>query len=690
MNMADVTYSTIHVADGQELGDTPLVFVQPAGKHTPRNGETLIVFFDMPNASAATCSEIARTLSDGFWRAPGGLTTALRLAIKLANDRLVDLNRGAPASQRTQGAISCAVVNHESVIVAQAGPAVAFARSQTGAFERVIPVGNMEPAGNSRNVDAFFTHYAWKPGDAFVLTGESSCVGVSDTLVNACMGKGDARLVAGYLNANIKRGQMTGVAFTITGEPVTLPASTPVPAVQDTLPTPPSSIRPARTTRQAAPPPEPETSGEKKDPLFAEVGQAATAALGQATGALKSGLGKFGAQLLPSSTAQTTPVQRSRATVFGLAAAAILVPILVSLLVAVLYIQLSGEAEKQQLLSAALTQVSQAKASNSVGDWDKAVSMIKAFESKYPNDTASFAEAKQQAQGQLDQVGKIARVVAVPITDLGESSAPRRIAASSIGVYILDQATNVAQYYVLTPQRNGISGKPMPLSGTSGVTITGAPLIDLSWASPSGSRWRVEGALLFSKSTLYEYNSASAQLSNYNLPAGAGNAPTQAIAGELYNNTAYLLDNSIGQIWRYNLQDNTLTKLDSYFRANSTQLRDAIDFAIDGSIYILLKNGTLLKYYNHERQPYTLSGLPQAMGKTVAIAVSGNDIETGNVFVADSDNGAIWMFGKKGEFVKQWRGSNDEFVGMQDMSLDPTSNTIFINTATKLYSFKVG
>jgi hypothetical protein len=47
------------------------------------------------------------------------------------------------------------------------------------------------------------------------------------------------------------------------------------------------------------------------------------------------------------------------------------------------------------------------------------------------------------------------------------------------------------------------------------------------------------------------------------------------------------------------------------------------------------------------------------------------------------------MFSKKGVFAKQWRGSNDEFVGMQDMSLDPTSNTIFINTATKLYSFKV-
>jgi hypothetical protein len=686
--MADVTYSTIHVADGQELGDTPLVFVQPAGKHTPRNGETLIAFFDMPSATASTCSEIAHTLSDGFWRAPGGLTTAMRLAIKLANDRLVELNRGVPSSQRAQGSISCAVINHESVIIAQAGPAVAYARSQAGAFERVTPVGSMEQVGTSRNIDAFFTHYAWKPGDAFVLTGDNSCVGVSDQLVNACMGKGDARMVAGYLNANVKSGEMTGVAFTVAGAPVTLSESAPITAEQDIPPTPPSTIRPVKAGR-STPTAEPQTPLEKQPTAFSKVGQAAASGLGQAGDALRKGLGKFGAQLLPSSTARTTPAQRSRATVFGLAAAAILVPIVVSLLVAILYIQLSGEAEKQQLLNVALAQVAQAKSSNSVNDWSKAVDMIKDYENKYPNDVANFADAKQQAQGQLDQVGKITRVAAVPITDLGESNAPRRIAASSIGVYVLEQATGLTQYYVLTPQRNGISGKPMALTSTGGVTSTGTIINDLSWASPSGGRWRVEGAILFSKSNLYEYNSASAQLSSYDVPSGTTSAQTQIVAGELYNNTAYLLDNGVGQIWRYSLQGNTLSDAGPYFRASASQLRDAIDFAIDGSIYILMKNGSVLKYYGRDRQTYTLSGLPQPMGKAVAIAISGNDTETGNVFVADSDNGAIWMFDKKGAFQKQWRASNDEFIGMQDMSLDPTSNTIFINTATKLYSFKV-
>src|SRR5664280_1477744 len=111
MNMADVTYSSIHVANGQELGDTPQVFVQLAGRRTPRTGETLIVFLDLQNAQPATITEVTRVLSDAYWRAPGGLTTALRLSVKLANDRLVDLNRGVPPGNQTSGSLTCAVIN---------------------------------------------------------------------------------------------------------------------------------------------------------------------------------------------------------------------------------------------------------------------------------------------------------------------------------------------------------------------------------------------------------------------------------------------------------------------------------------------------------------------------------------------------------------------------------------------------
>ncbi len=709
--MADVIFSSIHVVDGQELGDTPQVFVQPSGKRSPRSGETLILFLDMPNASSSMCADVAHAFSEGYAHAPGGLTTALRLAIKLANDRLVELNRAAPLAQRATGSISCAVVNNESVVIAQTGPAIAFARARTGAFERVTPIGELTPAGTTHTIDAFFTHYAWKQGDAFVLSGETSCRGVGDQLVSACMSKGDARLVAGYLNANVKQGRMTGVAFTVDGEPVTLPLAVPVQShATEAAPASAWSARGAAisTTETASTTPG-SVSSQPMTSRYADqqrkVAQGAESHFGQPlagehvsrashfiqfVGRIRQGLGAFSARLLPASPPQAMPVQRPRTTVFGLATAAILLPILVALVVSIGYLQFSGEAARQSLINAALVQVQQAKASNSADSWNKAVTMINDYEAHYPSDTSTFADAKRLAQTQLDKVGKITRVVATPIIDLNPPGVTRRIAASPMGIFILDVTDHDAQYDVLSPQRNGISGKPISLAASKGVTLSGALLTDVSWASTNGSRWRVEGAVLFTKNALYEYNSTNAQMTMLSLPASLTGGPSQVAAGDLYNNTAYLLDPGMGQIWRYNMEGDKLTKMDPYFRIGATPLHDSIDMTIDGAIYTLQKNGTVLKYLRGLAQPFNMSNLPQRMGKVVAIAASGNDPSSGYIYVADSENGAIWVFTKTGDFVKQLRGTNDEFVGMQDMSLDAAGNTIYVNTPGKLYSFQIG
>ena len=42
-----------------------------------------------------------------------------------------------------------------------------------------------------------------------------------------------------------------------------------------------------------------------------------------------------------------------------------------------------------------------------------------------------------------------------------------------------------------------------------------------------------------------------------------------------------------------------------------------------------------------------------------------------------------------GAFVRQYRATGDAFAGLQDISLDLTSNTLYVVTADRLYSFKV-
>ncbi|MGQ9814655.1 MAG: hypothetical protein ACUVR3_05825, partial [Candidatus Roseilinea sp.] len=356
--MAEVKHATIHVVDGQERGDSPQVWVQPAGKRTPRPGETLIVFLDLPAASPSMCADLLRTLSDAYWRAPGGVTTALRLAIKLTNERLIELNRGVPASQQAHGSLTCAIVNDRSLIIAQAGPAIAYARSRSGAFERIEPPDGRSPIGSGRDPNLSFTHFAWQSGDVIILTGAGSCADGLDPLIEVCMAKGEPRMVAGYLNANVRQGKMIGVVLSVEPQPGSSPSvrsmsagAAPAAAIAAPPPAPPPTQEPVSQVESAA-------GGERLSRVtqtLSTAGAAAAVTMSHAARSVQRSLSAFGGQLLPAST--ITAAEQSRLVMFGLAAVAVLLPIVVALVVSVLYFQFSGEAERQQLQNAARAQV---------------------------------------------------------------------------------------------------------------------------------------------------------------------------------------------------------------------------------------------------------------------------------------------------------------------------------------------
>ena len=691
--MVEVRHSTIHVVDGQERGDAPQVWVQPAGKRTPRPGETLIVFLDLPAASPSMCADLLRTLGDAYWRAPGGVTTALRLAIKLANDRLIELNRGVPAGQQIHGSLTCAVINDHSLIIAQAGPAIAYARSRSGAFERIEPPDAPVPIGSGHNSEPSFTHFAWQSGDVIILTGAGSCASGLDPLIEACMSKGEPRMVAGYLNANVRQGKMIGVALSVETQPgpslgarTMGAAAAPPAAIAAPPPAPPPAQEPVPQVESA---PAAERLSRMTQTL-STAGAAAATTMSNAARSVQRSLTAFGGQLLPAST--ITSAERSRAVMFGLAAAAVLLPIVVALVVSVLYFQFSGEAERQQLQNAARAQVEAARSATEPAaiksEWTAALDAIATYEAQNPADTESFVEEKRQAYAQLDRAAQITRISPVALSDLTPASGRRRIGAASLGIYLLDTGANVAEYYVLNAGRNAITGKPVPLTFPAGVTATSG-LLDITWATPSSSRWRTEGSILFGNTTIFEYSAATSQITPIELPPTGEARPQQVASGELYNDTVYLLDIGTGQIWRYTYQNGVFTRADTYFRSPFSQLRESVDFAIDGAVYVLSRNGAVSKYFGRAPVPFNMTNLPIPFGDVVALDVSGPDQNSGNVFIADARHGAIFMLSKTGAFLKQYRAVEDVFVNLHDISLDPTSNTLYVVTPTHLYSFKV-
>jgi hypothetical protein len=692
--MPNVSFSSINVLNGNELGDTPQVSLQTSGKKSARGSETLLIFLDFPNASPTTCAELARTLSDGYSRSPGGMTSALRLAVKLANDKAIQFNKGAPPASRLEGSISCALITTEGVVIAQTGPALAFARASTGAFETIAPYGDgpTQIVGTTPSIDVHFNNFAPQAGDVFVLTGARSYVDVSDALVGVCMGKGDARMVAGYLNANVKQGRMVGVAISVEGANApAVSALAPITAMPEAEPAGmPMPAMAAATATTAAAATAGKSAGSDIAASVSHAGESMKAGVSQATKSIQRSLSSFGGKLLPDESPAEV-VQRSKTTTFILAAIAIILPILIGVVIGVLYFQFSGEAERLQARSNALAAVEAVKATNDPAQikagWDRALQLIADYEAKSPDDAATFADARTAARAQLDQISQVTRVNTTALTQF-EVAAPRRISASSLGIYALDLQSNAGEYYVLNPERNAVTGRKVQIAFGDGLTTT-TSLNDVAWATTTGDRWRTEGAIFFSPGDVWEYSSATGRAAPIKIPVNADATPGTVQSGELYNNSVYLLDTRVGQIWRFPLAGDALGEGNPYFRSPYRPLQESLDMAIDGAIYVLQRNGAVLKYFGRQPVQFNIAGLPEPLNRVAAMAVSGDDPNRGSVFVLDAGAGSVIELSKTGQFIRQYRGNGDEWVNALDMSLDPTSNTMYVATQDRLFSFAV-
>jgi hypothetical protein len=421
--------------------------------------------------------------------------------------------------------------------------------------------------------------------------------------------------------------------------------------------------------------------------------------LSTAAKSIQRSLSAFGGQLLPTEDRQALDRanENGRAINFVLAAIAVLLPILVGVVVTILYLQFSGEVERQQLKRDALAAVQAAEQAPNAADlraaWPRALEAIAAYEAKNPEDAAAtFSEVRTKAKAQLDQLGKVKRVQ--PIVYAPLDAGQHRLSAYAFGVYVMNSSNNTAQNFVVLPDRSQIQGKGFELPLSQQLASVPLSFADVSFATTTGGRWRTEGALLVGKTALYEYSSVTGKIAALPVPETALTALVQSQAGELYDNKAYVLDTGLGQIWRFYLSlqnpSDGLVKADSYFRNPYNPLKTGLDLGIDGAIYVLQNNGAVLKYFNQAQQPLALAGYPDNFGQPVALAVSGTDPSAGSLFIADAASGSIIEFNKAGAFVRQFRGAADEFKGMQDISLDATTNTLYVATNDRLMGFKLG
>jgi len=204
-------------------------------------------------------------------------------------------------------------------------------------------------------------------------------------------------------------------------------------------------------------------------------------------------------------------------------------------------------------------------------------------------------------------------------------------------------------------------------------------LIDLIWMPLGGTRTR-SSLLILDSGGLLDYDLA------WNLRAvalGQGAVPTGARALAAFGGNLYVLDTGGNQLWRYRPQgDGYGGTPDSYFDKPLSDLAGGLDVAIDGSVYLLLAEGRIRKFFGGAEKNFAVAGLNEPLKKPVALAV---DAEARQSAVYVVEAGRVVQFNPDGAFIRQFRAAGDAFDALQDLVVDERSERMFVMSGGKLY-----
>jgi hypothetical protein len=264
-------------------------------------------------------------------------------------------------------------------------------------------------------------------------------------------------------------------------------------------------------------------------------------------------------------------------------------------------------------------------------------------------------------------------------------------------MFVLDSAAGWVAQLTLNQAGNGVveDGLPPPLVKT-GQQVSGGDvsnLVDCTWVGSGGGRTTSgllileEGGALVSYDPAWSGEEGAPQLTRSHL----GSPPRGITAVGSYQDRFYVMDPVENEIWRYEPQGDTYPESpDPYFvTAPVKPLETALDMAIDGSIYILYADGTVLKFLGGEPQPYEIRGVPDGIGQAVAMAVDPNS-GSGTVYVADrggaedQNGGRVLVFGPDGGFTAQLC-TEEAFDELEALAVDEAARRLYAFSGGQLY-----
>ena len=150
---------------------------------------------------------------------------------------------------------------------------------------------------------------------------------------------------------------------------------------------------------------------------------------------------------------------------------------------------------------------------------------------------------------------------------------------------------------------------------------------------------------------------------------------------DIYNSKIYLINTNDNEIYRFNT-NTTKLRAPSKWLIDNIDLIQAIDISIDGHIYILNRDGTIIKLLSGEMVNFSLGLCEPPIEEADKLQVSR---ELDFIYILEKKNNRLLVFNKAGQFLMQYQ--SDRLQDLKDFQIDEERKIIYFLNGSKIYKF---
>lgn len=304
-------------------------------------------------------------------------------------------------------------------------------------------------------------------------------------------------------------------------------------------------------------------------------------------------------------------------------------------------------------------------------------------------DTPDARNVFFKIQDQLNEADGIGVLYAIsPIATIKNSGSDlAQVLPDGHDIYIFDRGTQRVYRYTV----NDSATQSQPASGDGTILQVGDKvddgavdqIRDIVWADSTGST--TGGLVAIGGSALLEYDASGSTWHATKLGDAAQWGSIRAAASFLGN--VYLLDASKNQIWKYVPTASGYSQQSvPYLPANSsTSFSRVVDLAVDGDVWALTSDGSVLRFRGGQRLSFDLSGLDTPLKNPVSLYTRP---EVDSIYIADAGNQRLVEFDKNGRFVRAFKPNaqaGESFSALKTLLASETERKFYFVGDNTLY-----